>query len=252
MNDEQLLRYSRHINLPAIGYEGQERLAQSSCLIVGLGGLGSAASLYLAASGIGRLWVADDDEVELSNLQRQLLFNADDLGLAKAEVGSRSLRRLNGDIAVEPVALRLDDDNLGEFVGRVDVVVDGCDNFATRYAVNRACAAAGKPLVSGAAIRMEGQVSVYPLDRGGPCYNCLYARADQAPAESCSESGVFAPIVGLVGSIQAAEAIKTLVGAGDCLHGRLLLIDMERAEFQQMKFDRDPQCTVCSQAAKRA
>ena len=252
MNDEQLLRYSRHINLPAIGYEGQERLGQSSCLIVGLGGLGSAASLYLAASGVGRLWVADDDEVEWSNLQRQLLFSADDIGLAKVEAGSRSLRRLNSGIAIEPVAQRLDDDNLPELVERVDVVVDGCDNFATRYAVNRACAAAGKPLVSGAAIRMEGQVSVYPLNDGGPCYNCLYAKADQAPAESCSDSGVFAPIVGLVGSIQAAEAIKTLIGIGDCLHGRLLLIDMERSEFQEMKFGRDPQCQVCREAASRA
>ena len=252
MNDEQLLRYSRHINLPALGYEGQERLCRSSCLIVGLGGLGSAASLYLAASGVGRLWVADDDEVEWSNLQRQLLYNAGDIGLSKAEAGRRSLLRLNGEIAVESVAYRLDEDNLPALVERVDVVVDGSDNFATRYAVNRACADVGKPLVSGAAIRMEGQVSVYPLDGGGPCYNCLYARADQTPAESCSESGVFAPIVGLVGSIQAAEAIKTLAGIGDCLHGRLLLIDMERSEFQEMKFGRDPQCSVCGEAAKRA
>lgn len=244
MNDDQLLRYSRQILLPAFGIEGQERLRASRVLVVGLGGLGSPVAMYLAAAGVGRLVLADFDAVDLSNLQRQILHTTDRLGLPKADSARIALAALNPEVELIAVKRSLSEETLPDLVAGVDLVVDGSDNFATRFAVNAACVAAGKPLVSGAAIRMEGQVAVFSGKRGGPCYQCLYSR-DGEIDETCTANGVLAPVVGIVGSIQATEAIKVLTGLGEPLMGRLLLLDAATMEWRSLRIPADPKCPIC-------
>jgi adenylyltransferase/sulfurtransferase len=244
MNDDQLLRYGRQILLPGVDVAGQERLAASRVLILGLGGLGSPAALYLAGAGVGELVLVDDDAVEISNLQRQIAHETADVGTPKAESAARHIAELNPEITTRAIPRRLDEAELTEAVAGVDLVLDCSDNFATRFAVNRACAAAGRPLVSGAAIRMEGQVAVFDHRRGGPCYRCLY-REEGDEAERCSESGVLGPAVGIVGSWQAAEALKLLLGIGEPLTGRLLMLDLAAGDCRTLTLRADPACPVC-------
>ncbi|WP_341645666.1 HesA/MoeB/ThiF family protein [Thauera sp. SDU_THAU2] len=246
MNDDQLLRYSRHILLPEIGVEGQEALLGAKVLIVGAGGLGSPAAMYLAAAGVGSLVIADDDDVDLTNLQRQILHSAETVGRPKVESARIGLQRLNPLAEVVPLQARLDGDVLDEQVAAADVVLDCCDNFATRHAVNRACVKLRKPLVSGAAIRFDGQVSVFDLRRPeAACYHCLFPEGEDIEEVRCAVMGVFAPIVGLIGTTQAAEALKLIIGCGTPLVGRLLLLDGLAMEWRSIGFGRDPGCTVC-------
>lgn len=249
MNDDQLMRYARHILLDEFGIEGQERLSAARVLIVGAGGLGSPAALYMAAAGVGALVLADDDEVDLSNLQRQILHGQDRVGMPKAESGRRTLAALNPEVRVRPLLQRLDEAALMEQVAVVDLVMDCCDNFATRHAVNRACVKLRKPLVSGAAIRFDGQVSVFDLRRPeAACYHCLFPEGEDIEEVRCAVMGVFAPIVGLIGTTQAAEALKLIVGCGTPLVGRLLLLDGLAMEWRSIGFGRDPGCAVCGGA----
>lgn len=244
MNDKQLLRYSRQIMLPGFGIEGQERLRAASVLVVGLGGLGSPVAMYLAAAGVGRLLLADFDAVDLSNLQRQILHTTERVGIPKADSACVTLAALNPEVELVRVKRSLSEDTLPALVGEVDLVVDCSDNFATRFAVNAACTAAGKPLVSGAAIRMEGQVAVYSGQPGGPCYQCLYPR-DGALDETCTANGILAPVVGIIGSVQATEAVKILAGIGEPLYGRLLLLDAAAMEWRSLRLPADPACPIC-------
>ena len=244
MDDNQLLRYSRQIMLPQLDVAGQEKLLASSALIIGMGGLGSPAAMYLAAAGVGHLVLVDFDEVELSNLQRQIMHSTADIGRPKVESGRDSLQRLNPDVEITLLDHKLEGKELQEWVAKVDVVLDGSDNFATRFAINDACVATKTPLVSGAAIRMEGQVSVYLNDGTGPCYRCLYKDEGELDMR-CSTNGVLAPVVGVIGSIQATEAIKVLTGVGETLHGRLLLLDAQHMEWRSLKLKKDPACPVC-------
>lgn len=251
MNDQQLLRYARHILLDEFGIEGQEALQRSRVLVVGAGGLGSPAAVYLASSGVGRLYLADDDTVELSNLQRQLLHTTSRVGLPKAESGRQMLNDLNPEVDVQALVERLSDERLDALVAQADVVLDCCDNFATRHAVNRACVRHGRPLVSGAAIRFSGQITVFDnRDPQAPCYHCLFPESDDLPEMNCATTGVLAPLVGIVGSVQAAEAIKLLTGMGESLKGRLLCLDALTMQWQTLKFSKDPACPVCSEAAR--
>jgi adenylyltransferase/sulfurtransferase len=245
MTDDQLLRYSRQILLPAFGIKGQERLLSSRVLLVGLGGLGSPVAMYLAAAGVGTLVLADFDAVDLSNLQRQILHTSDRIGMTKVDSAVRTLSALNPQVRLEAIKGSLTEANLGQVVGGVDLVVDACDNFATRFAVNAACCAAGVPLVSGAAIRTEGQVAVFSGQPGGPCYQCLYPR-DAGTDETCSANGILAPVVGIIGSIQATEAIKVLAGLGEPLFGRLLLLDALAMEWRSLRLPADPHCPICA------
>jgi len=244
MNDNQLLRYSRQIMLPTVGVEGQERLLRARVLVVGLGGLGSPVALYLAAAGVGTLVVADFDTVELSNLQRQILHTDARIGLSKVDSARQTLQAVNPQVRIEGFKGSIDADSLPALLAGVDAVVDGCDNFTTRFAVNDACFRVGVPLISGAAIRTEGQVAVFSGTLGGPCYQCLYPR-DGARDEICAATGVLAPVVGIVGSIQATETLKILVGTGDPLFGRLLLLDALTMEFRTVRLTADPDCPVC-------
>jgi adenylyltransferase/sulfurtransferase len=247
MDDSQLLRYSRHILLDEIGIAGQARLATSSALIVGAGGLGSPAALYLAAAGVGRIVLADHDMVELTNLQRQIAHDMNGLGENKAVSASRRMAAMNPSIEVVPLAERLEGSALANQVANADVVLDCSDNFATRHAVNRACVQFRKPLVSGAAVRFDGQISVFDLrDSHAPCYACLFPEQASEAEMRCSEFGVFAPLVGVVGSMQAAEALKLLIGIGQSLSGRLLLYNTLDAEWRIMRLKKDPACPVCS------
>ncbi len=249
MNDEQLLRYSRHILLPQIDAGGQLRLLNSRILLIGLGGLGSPVAMYLAAAGIGHLVISDFDSVELSNLQRQIAHSSRDIGRSKAESAADTLGKLNPDIRTTAIGRRLEGAELREQIRLADVIIDASDNFATRHALNEACVAAGKPLVSGAAIRMEGQVALFPNSgSGGPCYRCLYPDGGELQ-ESCSENGVLAPLVGVIGSLQAAEAIKAVLNIGLTLDGRLLLVDLMNMEFRTVRLRKDPQCPVCKEPA---
>jgi adenylyltransferase/sulfurtransferase len=248
MDDAQLLRYSRQILLPQVGAEGQQRLLDAHALIIGAGGLGSPIALYLAAAGVGRISIADADKVELSNLQRQIAHTTDDLGRAKSDSASERMHALNPDVRIDPLYERLTAGRLMDRVALADVVLDGSDNFATRFEVNAACVALGTPLVSGAVIRMEGQVSTFlPREPASPCYRCLY-REDGEEAETCSESGILAPVAGVVGTIQATEALKVLLGL-PTLMGRLLVLDAERMEFRSLRLHRDARCPVCGTAA---
>lgn len=245
MDDEQLLRYSRQIMLPAIGIEGQERLRDARALIIGLGGLGSPVAMYLAAAGIGTLVLADFDRVDLTNLQRQIAHTSARIGMAKVDSARETLEALNPETRILTLEQRLEGEALADQVAQADVVIDGCDNFTTRFAVNAACRAQRTPLVSGAAIRMEGQVAVFSGQPGSPCYHCLYPSEGQLD-ESCSANGVLAPLVGVIGSIQAIEAIKLLTGVGETLDGRLLLFDALQMEWRAIKLKPDPDCPVCS------
>ncbi len=246
MNDEQLLRYSRQIMLPQVDYEGQQRLLNSRVLIIGMGGLGAPVSIYLAAAGIGELILVDDDEVDLSNLQRQIIHTTDRIGQPKVDSAAQQLHAINPDCQIRTIAHRLTGDELRQQVAAVDLVVDASDNFASRFALNAACVAAQTPLVSGAAIRMEGQISLFSNQGDGPCYACLYH--DEGEEEAlCSENGVLAPVVGIIGSIQATEALKYLIGCGDPLAGRLMILDAMTMEWRTLKLKRDPQCSVCGE-----
>ncbi len=244
MEDEQLLRYSRQIMLPDIGIEGQEQLRSSRVLMVGVGGLGSPAAMYLAAAGVGTLVLVDFDQVELSNLQRQIIHTSERIGMRKVDSAKETLLALNPECRVETVAKRLNEAELATQVKKADLVIDASDNFDTRFALNSACVANGIPLVSGAAIRLEGQVSVFRNQPGGPCYRCLYNNQGRMD-ESCAENGILAPVAGIIGSIQATEAIKVLTGAGEPLSGRLLLLDALRMEWRTLKLLPDPNCPVC-------
>lgn len=245
MDDEQLLRYSRQIMLPAVEFDGQQRLLNARVMIIGLGGLGSPVAMYLAAAGVGHLVLNDDDKVDLSNLQRQILHTGNDLGSRKTHSAKSTLAALNPDVEVETIDRRLSKQDLHDAIADVDVVVDASDNFATRFLINDACVAEGKPLVSGAAIRMEGQVTVFPNDGVGPCYRCLYKDQGELQ-ETCSESGVLAPIVGVIGSIQALETVKILLNVGNTLQGRLLLFDGTALEWREIRLKKDPACPICS------
>lgn len=245
LTDEELLRYSRQILLSQVDIEGQLKLKNSRALIVGLGGLGSPVALYLAAAGVGELHVADFDRVDVTNLQRQIIHDTGTVGESKVDSALRRLRLLNPEINVIAHRSALDADSLAEVVAAVDVVLDCCDNFSTREAVNRACVSARTPLVSGAAIRLEGQLSVFdPRQPASPCYHCLYGHGSEDEL-TCSEAGVIGPLVGLVGSLQALEALKLLAGFGEPLVGRLLLVDALSTRFRELRVKRDPACSVC-------
>ena len=247
MNDDQLLRYSRHILLDEIGIEGQERLLRANVLIVGAGGLGSPAALYLASAGVGRITLADGDTVDLTNLQRQILHTLERVGQAKALSGQTALRGINPEVQVEAITARLAGEALAALVADADVVLDCCDNFATRHAVNRACVRHRTPLVSGAAIRFAGQLTVFDSRRDDtPCYHCLFPEGDDGDEVRCAVMGVFAPLTGIIGAMQAAEALKLIVGTGEVTVGRLCLLDALAMEWRSVKFSRDPACPVCT------
>ena len=245
MKDEQLLRYSRQIMLPQLDVAGQQKLIDATVLIVGMGGLGCPAAMYLAAAGVGHLIIADDDVVELTNLQRQVAHSQSMIGEPKVISAQQALLGLNPDLKITALQKRLEGTELSEAVGQADLVVDACDNFTTRFAINCACIEHGKPLVSGAAIRMEGQVAVFDSrNPGSPCYQCLYSQGDDDDA-SCSENGVMAPLVGIIGAVQAMEAIKLLSGIGESLIGRLLLLDASTLQWREMRLPRDSDCEAC-------
>ena len=249
MNDEQLLRYSRQIMLPEFDVAGQEALLNAHALIVGLGGLGSPAALYLAAAGIGTLTLVDHDTVDVSNLQRQIIHDQRSLGSAKVESAAQRIHAINPDTQVHGIATKLHGEALRDKVDQADVVLDGTDNFATRFQINAACVAARKPLISGAAIRLEGQIAVFDARQDhSPCYQCLYADAADV-ALNCAENGVAAPVVGIVGSVQAMEAMKVLAGFGDPLTGYVLYLDAKRMEWRKLKLNRNPACATCGTAA---
>ena len=245
LTDEELLRYSRQILLQQVDVDGQLKLKNSRVLIVGLGGLGSPVALYLAAAGVGELHVADFDTVDLTNLQRQIVHDTGSVGESKVDSALRRLGAINPEIKLVAHRSALDTDSLADAVAAVDLVLDCCDNFGTREAVNKACVAARKPLVSGAAIRLEGQLSVFDSRQPtSPCYHCLYGRGSDEDL-TCSEAGVLGPLVGLVGSLQALEALKILAGFGEPLVGRLLLVDAMTTRFRELRVKRDPACWVC-------
>ncbi len=246
MDDTQLLRYSRHILLEELGIDGQERLLASHALVIGAGGLGSPAALYLGSAGVGRITVVDHDTVDATNLQRQIAHTLDRVGQPKAESVRTAIAQINPDPQVQVVTQRANEALLDTWVPQADVVLDCTDNFATRQAINAACVRHGKPLVSGAAIRMDGQVSVYDTaDAQGPCYACIFP-PDQMPEETrCATLGVFAPLVGIIGTVQAAEALKLLSGMGSQLAGRLLMLDGRALSWTDIRVGRDPACPVC-------
>ncbi len=245
MNDDQLLRYSRQIMLPEIDAAGQQRLAEARVLVVGLGGLGSAASIYLAAGGVGHLTLADFDRVDLSNLQRQILHGTADIGRPKTESARDHLQALNPEVQLTLLDTPMNEDNLAAQVAQCDVVVDASDNFRTRFAINAACVRARKPLVSAAAIRFEAQISVFDArDPASPCYRCLYGAGAEVE-ETCTANGVIAPLLGIAGSVQALEAMKIIMGIGKTLSGRLLLLDVLSMEWHSAKLPKDPGCQVC-------
>jgi molybdopterin/thiamine biosynthesis adenylyltransferase len=246
MQDEELLRYSRHILLDDIGIEGQTRILQGHALIIGAGGLGSPAAMYLACSGIGQITLVDDDSVELTNLQRQIAHTTASVGQHKVASAKETLLALNPHVQVNALAMRADAALLDTLVAQADVVLDCCDNFSTRQAVNAACVKHRKPLVSGAAIQMDGQITVYdPRDPTSPCYACVFP-PDHTPEETrCATMGVFAPLVGIIGAMQAAEALKILASIGQALTGRLLMLDGRSMEWTQVRMPRKAGCLVC-------
>ena len=246
MNDHELLRYSKQIMLPQIDVEGQQKIIDSTMLIIGMGGLGSPTALYLAAAGVGHLIIADFDQVELSNLQRQIIHRTADIGEDKVDSAKAKLLELNPNITVTVANEIIHSDNLASLIKDVDIVLDGTDNFESRFEINKACVECHKPLISAAVIRFEGQISVfkgYEVDQ--PCYQCLYSE-DGNGRESCVENGVLAPVAGLVGTIQALQAIKVLLGLGEQLCGELLLIDGLDLSFRKVKIIKDSECPICS------
>ncbi|MDO8385609.1 MAG: molybdopterin-synthase adenylyltransferase MoeB [Polaromonas sp.] len=252
MNDSQLLRYSRHILLDEIGVEGQNTLLSSHVLIVGAGGLGSPVALYLGSAGVGRITVVDHDRVDTTNLQRQVAHTLSRVGQFKAESVRQAIADINPDVQVNPITARADDALLDGLLPGVDLVLDCCDNFATRQAINRASVKHRKPLVSGAAIRFDGQVAVYdPRQADSPCYACVFPPSEAVEEALCATMGVFAPLVGMVGTVQAAEALKLLCGIGRPLTGRLLMVDGRSMDWNEVRVPRHPACPVCSPAADR-
>ena len=245
MNDQQLLRYSRHILLDEIDIAGQEKLLAGHALVIGAGGLGSPAALYLASAGIGTITLVDDDTVDLTNLQRQILHTTERVGHAKALSGKKTLSDINPDINIVALKERVSGARLDELVRNASVVLDCSDNFATRHAVNRACVAHRVPLVSGAAIKFDGQISVFDARNDAPCYACLFPEDQQFEEVNCATMGVFSPLVGIIGSMQAAEALKLVAGIGESLAGRLLLLDARSMEWSSIKIARNPACEVC-------
>ena len=245
MNDEQLLRYSRQIMLPQVDIAGQEKLLASRVLIIGMGGLGSPVAMYLTSAGIGHLVLVDDDAVELSNLQRQIAHGTKDIGLSKVESAKQTLQNLNPEINVTCFNKRLSEKELANEVALADVVIDGTDNFTSRFALNVHCVKNKTPLISGAAIRMEGQVSVFNKTPTSPCYRCLYKDEGELDA-TCSNNGVLSPVVGIIGSIQANEAIKVLLNIGETLDGKLLMFDALQMEWRTLKLKKDPACPICN------
>jgi molybdopterin-synthase adenylyltransferase len=253
MTDDQLLRYSRHILLEEIGVEGQERLMASHALVIGAGGLGSPVALYLGTAGVGRITLVDDDTVDLTNLQRQIAHNLARLGQPKALSAKQAIAAINPEPQVRALAVRADAALLDEWVAQADVVIDCCDNFVTRHAVNAACVKHLKPLVSGAAIRFDGQISVYdPRDERSPCYACVFAPSDEPEETRCATMGVFAPLVGIIGAMEAAEALKLLSGAGTSLAGRLQMLDGRSMEWNEVRVPRNTDCPVCRDRAPRS
>ena len=247
MDDTQLLRYSRHILLNELGIDGQEKLLASHALVIGAGGLGSPVALYLGSAGVGRITVVDHDKVDATNLQRQIAHTLDRVGQLKAESVRTAIAQINPDVTVHPVTQRADQALLNTLVPQADVVIDCCDNFETRQAVNRACVEHRKPLVSGAAIRMDGQVSVFDSTQAdAPCYACIFP-PEQLPEETrCATMGVFAPLVGIIGTVQAAEALKILSGMGSHMAGRLLMLDGRELSWTDIRMQRNPDCPVCA------
>jgi len=249
LNDQQLLRYSRHLLLDQIGIEGQERIVTARALVIGAGGLGSPAALYLASAGIGHLTLADGDTVDLTNLQRQILHTQQRVGQQKALSGKIALAEVNPEVQVEAITERLSGQALEAAIAAADVVLDCCDNFATRHAVNRACVRQRTPLVSGAAIRFDGQLSVFdPRRADSPCYHCLFPEGEDVEEIRCAVMGVFAPLTGIIGAMQAAEALKLIAQCGEPAVGRLLLLDGLSMEWRSVKFKKDPGCAVCGAA----
>ena len=247
MNDNQLLRYSRHILLPQIGYEGQDKLVNSHVLIVGAGGLGSPIALYLAAGGVGTLTICDFDVVDLTNLQRQVVHTTAAVGINKAVSAQQTLATINPDATVHIVTKKSTSQEFSKLITEADVVIDCSDNFATRYLLNTLCVQLKKPLVSGAAIGFEGQVTVFDMrNDGSPCYHCLFPDNGEDTEMRCADNGVFAPLVGMIGATQAAEAMKLLMGIGESLQGRLLLLDVLTMQWREIKLSKDPECKVCN------
>ena len=247
MNDAQLLRYSRHILLNEVGIEGQQRMLSAHALIVGAGGLGSPVALYLGSAGVGCITLVDHDTVDATNLQRQIAHTLADVGQPKAQSIERSIAAINPDVDIRVVTDRAGDAALTELVAQADVVIDCTDNFATRHAINRACLKHGKPLVSGAAIQFDGQVTVYdPRDAQSPCYACIFPETTQFEEAQCATMGVFAPLVGIIGSVQAAEALKLLMNIGKALTGRLQMLDARSMTWSEIKVPRNADCPVCN------
>ena len=250
MNDDQLLRYSRHILLDEIGVEGQQRILGGHALVIGAGGLGSPVALYLGSAGVGRITVVDDDLVDETNLQRQIAHTLARVGWPQAESVRTAVAAINPDVVLTPRVQRMDDASLGELVAQADLVLDCTDNFATRHVINCACVAHGKPLVSGAAIRMDGQLSVYDTrDPASPCYACVFPEDAGVEETRCATLGVFAPLVGIIGTLQAAEALKILIGLGSRLVGQLLMVDARDMGFSRIGLRPNPGCTVCGSRA---
>jgi molybdopterin-synthase adenylyltransferase len=247
MTDDQLLRYSRHILLDEVGVEGQQRFMDAHALVIGAGGLGSPVALYLGTGGVGRITLVDHDAVDLTNLQRQIAHNLARVGHPKAESARDAVAAINPDVVVRPLVLKADAQALDELVPQADVVIDCCDNFATRHEINRACVAHRKPLVSGAAIRFDGQVSVFDTRAAdGPCYACVFPPDQDFEETRCATMGVFAPLVGIIGAMQASEALRILSGVGRSLAGRLQMLDGRSMEWSEVRVKRDPACRVCA------
>jgi molybdopterin-synthase adenylyltransferase len=249
LTDDQLLRYSRHLLLNEVGVEGQEKILQAHVLVIGAGGLGSPVVLYLATAGVGRITLVDDDVVDVTNLQRQIAHNMADVGEFKAKSAMKKVVNINPDVQVVPVLQRADAALLDRLVSATDVVVDCCDNFSTRHAINAACVKHHKPLVSGAAIRFDGQITVYDSrSEMSPCYACIFPPDASLEETRCATMGVFAPLVGIIGSMQAAEALKLISGTGTALTGRLQMLDGRDMSWNEVKFKRDATCSVCGNA----
>lgn len=247
MNDNQLLRYSRHILLSQVSYEGQSKLVNSHALVVGAGGLGSPVALYLAASGVGTLTICDFDVVDLTNLQRQIIHTTPSVGINKAVSAQQAIYEINPEVTVKTIQQKSTEDDFAVMVAQADVVIDCSDNFATRYTLNRLCVKLKKPLISGAALGFEGQITVYDMRTDtSPCYHCLFPDSGEDTDLRCATNGVFAPLVGMIGTAQAAEALKLLMGIGESLQGRLLLLDVLAMEWRTIKLSKDPACIVCS------
>lgn len=247
MDDQQLLRYSRHILLPEIDIPGQKKLTQSSIFILGAGGLGSPAALYLAASGIGKIVICDYDQVDLTNLQRQILHDTASIGKSKADSAKNTLQRINPEIEIIPLSQHATIDLLNREISNVDAVVDASDNFSARHLLNQVCLIHRKPLISGAAVRFSGQITVFDLRQdNSPCYHCLFPDSGESDDPECAVMGVFSPLTGIIGCIQAAETIKVLLEIGETLYGRLLLLDGLTMRVRSLILSKDPRCSACS------